>query len=355
MHHHHTIRSFAIGCCTALILGAQAQPCAILPNAIVGPTLISSPNSETNRTAVAWNPNAQLYYSVDAGNPTFEIDTYDQAFNLLMHGPQGFDYRGAWWNPNTAQLEGNGYASLGIFVQDLQVDTGYPLGTGTVILTGAQPDPQSVGTYDPVADEILYYFNYGIYRYARATNAFVGTTPITGLPPGSINSNSIAYIGCAGHEIGIYDYANLRLLFINKATGAYVGACQLPANAPPTSMFDMSYCNGIFWLYDDTPIPHVWHGYQVVGSTVGLEEVPLPEIALFPDPAADAVNVNVSGAGPARNLRVVDGSGRPVRCAIVPTGANAYQVDVSALGAGTYVLQATTAERSIRRSFVVAR
>ena len=352
MQHRYTLSLVVLSCLAIALPRAAAQPCAILPNAVVGPTLTSSPASQTNRSAVAYNPVAGLYYSVDAGNASFEIDTYDDSYVLVNTIAGGFDYRGCWWNAATAQLEGNGYASGGIFVQNLAVGTSYPMGTGTAIFVAAQPDAQSVAAFDPDANEIIYYFNNAIYRYARATNTYLGTTVITGLPAAGLNWTSIAYVGCPGHEIGIFDYTNKRLLFINKATGAYVGYCQLPAGAPARSAFGMSYSNGIFWLYDEIVIPHVWRGYEVVGGNVGVDEMTTMTLSLYPNPALNVVNVEMTGA---TTYRVRDMLGRTVRTGSVDAGARTFQIDVSGMGDGTYAMEAVGSTGIVQRSFIVAR
>ncbi|MEO8068714.1 MAG: T9SS type A sorting domain-containing protein [Flavobacteriales bacterium] len=330
---------------------AAAQPCTILANAVVGPTLISSAISQPNRSAVAYNPTAGLYYTVDAGNNGFEIDTHNGSYTLVNSIAGGFDYRGCWWNEGTNQLEGNGYANSGIFVQALQGGTQYPTGTGAVILAAAQPDVQSVAAFDPDANEIVYYYSNAIYRYTRATNALLGTVPITGLPLGSLNWTSVAFIGCAGHEIGIYDYTNRRVLFINKSTGAYVGSCQLPASAPQRDAFGMSYSNGIFWLYDISSVPYIWRGYYVVDSNVGIAETAAMTIDLFPNPAGEMVNVAITGAVA---YTVYDMLGRTVRSGPVLGGASSFPLDVRDLVGGTYAIEAASATEAMRRMFVVA-
>lgn len=323
----------------------------MLANALVGPTLTSSATSQTNRSAVAYNPTAGIYYTVDAGNTGFQIDTHNGSYTLVNSIAGGFDYRGCWWNEHTDQLEGNGYANSGIFVQTLLGGTQYPAGTGATIFGAAQPDDQSVGAFDPDANEIVYYFSNTIYRYARATNTLLGTVPITGLPLGSLNWTSIAFVGCAGHEIGIYDYTNRRLLFINKSTGAYVGSSQLPLNAPARDAFGMSYSNGIFWLYDISSVPYIWRGYYVVDSNVGLEEVADMDMNLYPNPASNVVNLDISGA---ESYRVCDMLGRTVRSGSVRGGSASMPLEVSDLADGTYTVEATSSIGAIRRTFVVA-
>lgn len=158
----------------------HAQPCNLPDTAEAGPTLVASLNGNNNRSAVVWNPDAQLYYGLDAGSSGYAADTYDANGAHIDSVPQGFDYRGAWWNPATGHLEGNGFSTLGIWVQNLDPVTHHPLGTGTVVLPAAQPDAQSVGTLDPETNTIIYYYAGMLYRYDRTTNAALGTVAVTG-------------------------------------------------------------------------------------------------------------------------------------------------------------------------------
>jgi len=237
--------------------------CSILDTAIfTNLTLARSSNGTSNRSGLAYNPHANLYYSVNAGSPDYPLDVYDRDGVRVSSPPQGFDYRGAWWNPQTDLMEGNGVGIRGIFIQTLKSGSSYPTGLGTQIFEGAQPDNQSVGDLDTDLNEIIYYHGGYIHRYDRRTNEFLGQYLVTGLPVAlsSINSNTVVYTGCKGNEIGIYDFENQRLLLINKQTRAYSSYSQLPASAPKRSSFGMTYANGLFWLYDNGQ----WIGYKVV-------------------------------------------------------------------------------------------
>ena len=157
--------------------------CNLLPNAIPGIILDYQSTNLLNCSGVGYNPirGTQLYTTT-----------------------AGFDWRGMWWNPNTNQLEGNGYSGSGMWRANLD-GNGYALNTGASIFTGmAQPDAQSCGDYDPVANGVIYYFNGRIYRYSRATNAAISNYLLVGCPVGlgNLNSTTVVYTGCAGREIG---------------------------------------------------------------------------------------------------------------------------------------------------------
>jgi hypothetical protein len=53
--------------------------------------------------------------------------------------------------------------------------------------------------------KVIYYFNGSVYRYSRTTNAFLGSSTLTGIPVPlfNINTTSIVYTGCCGNEIAL--------------------------------------------------------------------------------------------------------------------------------------------------------
>ena len=146
--------------------------------------------------------------------------------------------------------------------------THLPLGTGVAWNAAAQPQPHSVGTLDTQADQVIYYHEGAVYRYAHATNNPRGRSTIKELPVdlGALNDNSIAYTGIKGYEYGLYDHVHRQVLFIDKETGTYAGSCQLPTSAPQRTSFGVSYANGYFWLFDAPTNPGTWRSYRVLGT-----------------------------------------------------------------------------------------
>ena len=274
---------------TLLSAHAHAQQGMPLAVAEEGPTLAATAGANDNRSAVVFNPEAGLYYSVDAGCKRYPMDTYSADGAFLGTTEQGFDYRGAWWNPATHQLEGNGYLDAGLFVQTLDPASQLPTGTGTMLLKSAQPTAHSVGAFDPEANEIIYYHDGSVSRYSRSNNSRRAVRHIKELPTGKgdLNANSIVYTGFVGYEWGVYDHAHRRLLFINKRTGTYSGYCQLPPSAPVRTLFGMSYANGYFWLFDAPNNPGVWRSYRVfpppVEAESPIEEEVMPVVTMQDD------------------------------------------------------------------------
>lgn len=218
-----------------------------------------------NRAGIAYNPNQQFYYSINAGAGSYPIETFSSTGTPLASIASGYSYRGLWWHSATNTLEGKVYSSAGIVQQNLDASF-YPLGTGTTIVAGSGPDIQSCGDYDWVDDEVLYYFSGSIYRYDRSTHTLISSVAITGLPvaTGNLNNNTAAYTGIAGMEAGVYDYVNKAFYFINKTTGAYVTTCQLPSTAPGASSFQMGFDNDLLWLYNTATSQ--WESYNVINN-----------------------------------------------------------------------------------------
>ena len=266
------------GVCAFLILlhpTANAQ-CTPIANATAGISLTYVQTGGTNASGVAYNPILDLYYTAIAGNSGFPLETYDGTGAPLNQTNTGFDIRGLWWNYNLSTLESNGYNTGGIWSFNLD-GSGYALNTGTSIFTGNnQPNSQSVGDYDCVADEIVYYSSGTVVRRNRATNALIGTTTITGLPvtTGHLNNNTIFFTDCTGHEYGVVDYVNKRVYFIDKSTGAYAGMSQLPGTAITNNSFRASWANGMAWLYNTGT--RTWQSYNVLNSIDGPCMITLP-------------------------------------------------------------------------------
>lgn len=218
-----------------------------------------------NRSGIAYNPNQELYYSVNAGSSGYNIQTFDATGNLVSTVTQGFDYRGCWWNPNTNTLEGNGYSSTGIWIQNLDASY-YPLSSGTVdVPSTSGPNAQSCADYDFDDDQIIYHNSGTIYIHSRATNTLITSFPITGLPVAASNLNytSVAYTGIPGMELGVYDYINKAFYFISKADGSYQYTCQLPGTAPGQNYLKMGFENEYVWIYDGSL---TWNGYKVLNQ-----------------------------------------------------------------------------------------
>lgn len=229
-------------CCLAS--GACAQFTPLLNAVILPDTLHFVTGTSGNQTSVVFHPLFHKYYSIRSGNTTFPLETWP-----LTGGPStyqttaGFDTRGMWFNPNLWQVERNGFSASGWRTVDLDVN-GNALNTFATIFTGMlQPNTQSIGVFDPVGNEVLYYDAGVIHRYDRATGIASGTLALTGTSLAYVQSLNMIWTGQSGYEIGILDYVTKRILLFSRTTGAFAAAVQLPASAPTPSTFRFSYAN----------------------------------------------------------------------------------------------------------------
>lgn len=253
---------FSIAIALMIFPSTSLAQCGFLATATEGLTLQTASGTD-NRSGVAWNPAFDLYYSVNAGSGAYPIETFLAAGGAAVSSPAGgISFRGLWWNSALGQLEGNGHGTTGLRVQDLDAVTGYALGTGTIVYAGQnQPNSQSCGDLDYDADEVIYYDNGSIYRYARSNGAALGNYPLTNNPGNlaDILDYGVVYTGCAGAEIGIYDHTNRRVYFFDKSDGDYSTTVQLPATAPQPPSFGFSLANDMIWVFDGPT--RVWHSY----------------------------------------------------------------------------------------------
>ena len=294
------LRFLLVAMCSFFLKSENARAqCTVVANAVPGVTLTYVQGGGTNATGVAFNPTLSLYYAAIAGNTGFPLETFSATGAPLFQTNTGFDMRGMWWNPNTNQLESNGYNTGGIWKYNLNA-SGYALNTGISIFTGMnQPTAQSNGDYNCADNEIVYYNAGAIMRRNRTTNALIGSLAITGLPValGNLNDNTICYTDCLAHEYALLDYVLKRVYFINKATGAYNGMSQLPATAVTNVSFRTSWANGLFWIYNTANL--TWYSYQVLTGISGVCSFPVctpPTLVINNLTACSPNTVNLNAA-----------------------------------------------------------
>ncbi|MGB0390609.1 MAG: T9SS type A sorting domain-containing protein [Salibacteraceae bacterium] len=243
-------------------------------------TLTVSGGTGSTQYALVYNPVNSVYYTLD-GN---YIRTHSGINgSVLSSYYYSTTMRGIWWNPATSNLEGNGYNSNGIITFTVNSTTGYVSG-GTVLFSGShQPYYQCQGVLDEANNEILYFYASSIYRYSRVTGNLIGSTAISNMPASyTLTGYNIIYTGCPGKEIGLYDRLNKKLLFINKATGAYVGASQLPTTAGTPYNWGVSFADDKLWVLNGTS----WNSYSTI--SFGLQT------SAISGPFCDNSNVSIN-------------------------------------------------------------
>lgn len=252
---------------TALLLSvASFAQYTLLPTAVTMPVTLAFPMDVSNCGSVAYNPTTHLYYTSRIGNATYPLLTFAVDGTLLDSDTTGQDTRGIWWNPNTNQLERNNVSAVGWAKIDLDANN-YAENTFSVIFSGMlQPNVQSVGAYDPVNNQVIFYNSGSISKYNRNTGTLISTTPITGMVIAGISLYTVVYTGAPGMEYGILDNTNQKIILLNAATCAYAGESQLPAGTVTASQYQFSYSNNLVWLFNTTT--NIWHSFKIFDVTL---------------------------------------------------------------------------------------
>lgn len=248
--------------CSLLTASGPAQWTPAV-NAIKLPdSLVFVTAGTVTNTSLVWHPVAQRYYSVRVGNVGFPLETWLPTGGLsIAQTTAGVDTRGMWYNPATAQVERNCFATVGW--ASMEVDGSLnATNTFTVLLTGQlQPTAQSMGVLEPATNSVLFYSAGNLQVRSRATGLVVQTLPLTGTPLTSVSADCLIYTGQLGYEIGLLDYVNKRVLLFSRATGAFSGMSQLPATAVTAAAYRLGYTNDRFWLFNSAT--KTWNAYCI--------------------------------------------------------------------------------------------
>jgi hypothetical protein len=226
-------------------------------------TLQMPDGNGSNGAGVAYNPKKKLYYAVFAGNSGFPLSVFDKKGHPEAGiFTAGYDARGLWYNKESQSLEGNAYADFGYY--RISVDKkGIPTGNPTALLNGRnQPNDNSIGAYNPKTGDILFRENETLYFYNKATGISNLNITLVGLPVAweNVNDYSVVYTGMKNREIGVFDYVQKRIYLFSIADGKYNTTLALPEGTPNPDMFNFSFCNDIFWLFNKAE--RKWYGYK---------------------------------------------------------------------------------------------
>lgn len=230
----------------------------------------------TRGASVVWHPLQKKYYVSFAGNMGYPMAVFSaigkrlSADNLTTM----IDTRGLWYNPLKKQICGNGYDTNGWFSYTFDAK-GMPK-ENTVNFEGMnQPDAQSVGAYNPTKKQVLFLKGSQIWVY-KATAEVEDTTviihwgltakdgiaedeDITTVPEG-YNNSTLIYSGVPGAEVGVLNVVDKQIELYNYKTGFLSQKLKLPETATTELMFNFSFSNGIYWLFDMET--RVWTGYK---------------------------------------------------------------------------------------------
>ena len=226
--------------------------------------------------SVVWHPGQKKYYAVMAGNSDFPLAIFDGAGKRLSSEnlTAKIDSRGLWYNTKKQSVCGNGYASNGWFryildpkgvVLDIEVDPQDKL----------QPDDQSVGTYYPGKDLVLFLDGNRVVEYNaegvtdKAVDLRLGLTEKDDIGekfekqdnmPEEYNGTTIIYTGIKNAELGVLNTDKKQIELYSVDKGFLTRKVKLPEDAPVESAFNFAYTNGIYWLFNMET--RKWIGYK---------------------------------------------------------------------------------------------
>ena len=295
--------------------------------AIAGGTVIKTKGGYTPM-AIVYNPEKNIYYALEGGTSLANLVTYSTAGNRIDSVPSGFDYRGVWWNRNTHQIEGNGFKSKGIVSDSTNSSTGLVAAKKYSVIfdQNIQPADQSKAAYDTVKDQIVYYHQGNIYRYARKDYSALPVLPVKNLPVSidNLSPYTILATGVSGKEYGVLDAINNKVYFIN-AEGQYAGTCKLPYGTTKIDQYGISYCNGYLWLYNSSS--WCWSNYQIITDNKSSD---IPPALTASNGSANFLsdNQNSKPADIDANITITDNEQENLQSAVIKITANATEGDI---------------------------
>jgi hypothetical protein len=227
-------------------------------------TLTVGGESGTNGVAVAYNPSANLYYSVFAGNTAYPLEVHNPAGASLATHEAGYDVRGMWYNPEKKCLEGIAYDNAGSFEVVLNAD-GTIAGTKALAFSYGMGS-QTVATYAEkkksvlfIEDRTAYFFKPG---KLKSTKVVLEPTD----PGVMLNTNGPIYTGVKNYEIGVLEAETMSVHLFNlkgKETGTVklnTDGCNGGIGDTP-DYFRVSWCNGRVFIFDT--VARTWTGYKL--------------------------------------------------------------------------------------------
>ena len=240
------------------------------------PKTIEDDMPGTRGASVAWHPVQKKYYAVMAGNGAYPLAVFNNLGKRISNDDSSamVDTRGIWYNTDAKKICGNGYNEIGWFSYTLDAK-GLPNGHKMDFEGTYQPDPQSVGTYNPAKKQVLFLKGSQIWAYNatgveddKKTVIHWGLTAKDGIAededveesPEGYNYTSVIYTGMPGAEAGVLNIVDKQIELYNMKTGFLMQKLKLPEEASVEGSFNFALANGIYWLFD---IPNrVWIGYK---------------------------------------------------------------------------------------------
>lgn len=231
-----------------------------------------------NGAGVAWNPITKRYYCAMAGNASFPLAVFDATGKQLSDPSVStlVDVRGIWFNPRAKELQANGYNDAGWVSYTLDAN-GIPVSVNTLFPGMNQPGEQSVGAFHPSAS-VLYFIDDSEYldisAYGMIDGKYKSSTTIHPQTYSDIDIDedldmvfmedyNLATPICTSiptSEIGLLNVVSSQIELYNLTDGLMTKVLKLPADVPLYDMFNFSYCNKTYWLFDKDS--RKWIGYK---------------------------------------------------------------------------------------------
>jgi hypothetical protein len=240
----------------------------------------------TNGASVAYHPIQKKYYAAMAGNESYPMVVFDAKGKQLSADDvtTGFDVRGLWYNSKTKSIEANGYYDYGWTKFNLD-SKGIPAGNTPIFSGQHQPTDQVVGSFD--AKNNCVYFLDGAYvlvydyktgekkeldkpteetmykNYLLSIKRDATTEEEASynyLLPEKYNNSLVVFTEMPKAEFGLLNTETKQIELYDRATGNLTKALQLPDDAICSTMFNFSYANKQFWLFDIDN--RTWIGYK---------------------------------------------------------------------------------------------
>jgi hypothetical protein len=230
-----------------------------------------------NGASVAWNPMLKKYYCAIAGNADFPMSVFNATGTLVSDSTlkTQIDVRGLWYNTRTKTLQANGYDDAGWITYKLD-SKGIPISFTNLFEGLNQPNEQSVGVFDAAGNVLYFYDNLEVPEITKYSMTDAKSVSTISLHPGTkfeedidedwdlesmfdYNSTTVVYTGIPKSEFGMLNIELIQIELYN-ADGLLTKVLLLPSDTPTYEMFNFSYCNGIYWLFDKDN--RKWIGYK---------------------------------------------------------------------------------------------
>ncbi|HLG40842.1 MAG TPA: hypothetical protein VI461_14280 [Chitinophagaceae bacterium] len=229
----------------------------------------------TRGAGVVWHPVQKKYYASFAGNMAYPMAVFDIKGKRLSGDTitAMIDTRGLWYNPVTKLICGNAYSDLGWFSYKLS-NTGIPSDYEVLFEEMNQPTDQSVGTYNPIAKQVLFLDNSQVIMYNSdgekqdSVAIHWGRKKADG--PGEdediytqhedYNITSVLYTGIKGQELGFLNITNKQIELYDIKSGFLSKVLTLPETATTEDLFNFAFANGTYWLFNIEL--RKWVGYK---------------------------------------------------------------------------------------------